>query len=299
MDRHGTLPKLTLAIAAKGPISVLPFLTAVADGRYGDAADVAIILAHDGLERIADAPARIVQLLIPPPNSVFHLWAAAVGKARTDYVAIMDAHSLPAPGWSKAVLEAVGGGGSGYYGPVEANYPPGDKRVIGYLVEYVQFHRPVAETLEDIPGNNLIIRRSLVPINADVLRRGFLKTALIDEWRDNGTPLPRLIPAAVVCHAKPFDWRRYVVRRFRHGRCYAARRLEKKPRPPRPWLVLMAPLLPFVRVLRIWRHVRRAPNFRSAFLRYFALILIAECGWSLGEFTGYVAGESQTGDLLD
>lgn len=299
MDRHGTLPKLTLAIAAKGMINARPFLTAVAEGRYGTAADVEIILAHDGLERIADAPARIVQLLLPPNYSIFHLWAAAIGEARTDYVAIMDAHSLPSPEWYEAMLDAICGGGSGYFGPVEASYPPGDNRVIGYLVEYVQFHRPIAETLEEIPGNNLIVRRSLISRDADFLRRGFVKSALIDAWRENGTPLPRLVPAAVVGHAKPFDWRRYVVRRFRHGRCYAAGRLEKKPRPPRPWLVLTSPLLPFVRVLRIWRHVRRMPHFRSAFLRYFALILIAESGWSLGEFTGYVAGEGQTGNLLD
>ena len=290
---------MTLAIAAKGLISARPFLTAVADGRYGTAADVEIVLAHDGLERIADAPARIVQLLLPTTNSIFHLWAAAIGEARTEYVAIMDAHSLPSPEWYKAMLEAISGGGAGYFGPVEASYPPGDNRVIGYLVEYVQFHRPIAETLEEIPGNNLIVRRSLLSRDADFLRRGFLKSALIDEWRENGTPLPRLVPAAVVCHAKPFDWRHYIVRRFRHGRCYAARRLEKKPRPPRPWLVLTSPLLPFVRVLRIWRHVRRVPRFRSAFLRYFALILIAESGWSLGEFTGYVAGEGKTGHLLD
>lgn len=293
------MPKLSLAIVAKELVDAGPFLTAVADGRYGDSADVEIILAHDGAERIAGAPERIVQIVRPPTDSIFHLWAAAIGQARADHVAIMDVHSLPTPAWHVAMLDAIAQGGSGYYGPVEASYPPDDYRVIGYLIEYVQFHRPIPDGFEEIPGNNLVVRRSLIPQDEEFSRRGFLKSALMAEWREEGLPLPRLVPAAVVCSAKPFDWRRYVVRRFRHGRCYAARRLEKRPRPPRLWLILTSPLLPFVRVLRIWKHVKRAQQFQAPFLRYFVPILIAESGWSLGELTGYLAGEGRTGALLD
>lgn len=299
MDRREPLPKVTLAIAAKGLVDAKPFLAAVEDGRYGSSADVEIILAHDGVDRIADAPARISQLMLPPTVSIFHLWAAAIGQARAEYVAIMDVYSLPSLEWHQAILDALGDNGSGYYGPVEACYGPGDARVIGYLAEYVQFHRPISEALGEIPGNNLIVRRSLISQDQDFVRRGFFKSALMAEWGENGTPLPRLVPVAAVYHAKPFDWRHYIVRRFRHGRCYAARRLEKKPRPPRLWFILTSPLLPFVRVLRIWRHVERVPKFRSALLRYFMPILIAETAWSLGELVGYVAGEGRSGQLLD
>lgn len=291
--------KLSLAIAAKGLADAAPFLAAVADGRYGDSEDVEIILAHDGSDRIAGVPGRIVQIVRPPTDSIFHLWAAAISRAQAEYVAIMDVHSLPAPEWREAMLGAIAEGGSGYYGPVESSYPPGDDRIIGYLVEYVQFHRPIPDGFDEIPGNSLVVRRSLIPQDEMFGRRGFVKSTLIADWRERGTPLPRLVPAAAVRHAKPFNWRRYVVRRFRHGRCYGARRLEKRPHPPRLWLMMISPLLPLVRVLRIWRHVTRLPQFQTPFLRYIGPILVAECGWSLGELTGYVAGEGGTGALLD
>lgn len=296
MDRLVASPELSLAIAAKGLCDATPFWAALRAGGFEERAGVEMILAHDGPAPFADAPPEVIQLLLPNDMSVFELWGAALTRANSPYVAIMDIHAPPCTDWLDEMLRKVREGGAGYFGAVEASYAPGDRRLIGYLVEYVQFHRPIAETMREIPGNNLVVRRDLL---ADSLDDGFSKTALMQDWAFEGRPPPVLVEDAVVGHCKPFNLWRYCIRRYRHGRCYAAQRVEMPQHPPRLWLGFMTPLLPLLRVWRIARHTIRVPTLRWPLLRFLIPILLAETAWSYGELLGYLAGEGDCRALLD
>jgi hypothetical protein len=107
------------------------------------------------------------------------------------------------------------------------------------------------------------------------------------------------VDEAVVLHDKPFDLGAYIVRRYRHGRCYAAQRREQPGAAPGWVLALLTPVLPLLRIWRIHGHAARIPGCRGAFWRYAPHILAAEAGWSFGELKGYLAGEGNTRAKLD
>ena len=221
-------------------------------------------------------------------SSLFELWAIAIERSNADWIAVLHADALPAPGWFAAIESAIASEGSrdGYWGPVEPGFGPGDPRLIGYLTEYVQFHRPLEPEMAEIPGSNLVIPRRRLDGGPD-----FSKTRLLGEGLS-----PKPIEDAVVLSSRPFSLLEYCSRRFRHGRSYAAKRT------PKLSLLVAIPMtlvLPFVRTARILRHAWRHPQFRLPSLRWLPHILIAETCWSAGELAGYATGNPGDSSALD
>ena len=220
--------------------------------------------------------------------SLFDLWGLAIAKSRSQWVAILHAHALPASGWFAAIQHAVETEGwkDGYWGPVEPRFDPTDPRMIGYLTEYCQFHRPLEPNLKEIPGSNLVLPRNKIEAEAD-----FSKTRLLREGL-----APRLVEDAIVLYARPLRFTDYCRRRFQHGRAFAATRT------PRLSLVAAVPLtaaLPFVRCARVVRHAWRHKDLRGASLRWLPAILATETCWSAGELTGYFTRRPGEAAALD
>ncbi len=296
-----SLPRLALAIAGKGAFDPAPFWQGLGADQPGFPAGVSIIFAHDGALPVPMPPiAGAVQMPLAGAP-VFALWGAAVASARhsdADYVAILDINSPPRSGWLAAMLRAIATGEDLYHGPVTADYAAGDRRIIGYLIEYAQFYPPVEPGMAEIAGNNVVIRTALAGQPERLRADGFFKTRLLAE-RPPSLPPPRRVDDAVVIHRKPFDTRPYIVRRCRHGRCYAADRATGWSLVLRLFYAASTPLLPAIRVWRIWTHARRRPAFRAAFVRHLPTIIAAETGWSAGEALGYLVGEGACRAYLD
>ncbi len=233
----------------------------------------------------------------PPPNvfvharvkaSLFDLWGVAIRKCEAPWVAVLHADALPAPGWFTAIQRAIERDDSadGYWGPVEPGFGPSDKRMIGYLAEYVQFHRPLQSALKEVPGSNLVLPRGRFDREGD-----FSKTRLVLQGL-----APRRVEDAIVIYDRPFDFDQYCGRRFRHGRAYAAARS------PRLSLFAALPLtavLPLVRTGRILRHAWRHRGMRVASLRWLPAIMFAEIFWSAGELAGYIGRIPSDSSAID
>lgn len=222
------------------------------------------------------------------PRSVFQLWGAGIRRASASHVAILDIHCPPSGRWIESVIAALNQGIDVGFGPVEPAYGAQDPRMVGYLTEYVQFHRPIAPGMLEVAGNNLFILRTLAVQAMTRPEDGFVKTASLAVLKP-----PDLLADAVVLHGKPFTLTGYCRRRFRHGRAFGARRSGWR------LAALGMPALPLVRVWRVWQHARRVPICASAFGRFWAQILIAETAWSAGECLGYLAGRAQSEAELD
>ncbi|MEO8454770.1 MAG: hypothetical protein ABI454_06395 [Sphingomicrobium sp.] len=237
------------------------------------------------------APATVPQGLnvhVKANASLFDLWGLAIAQSRSEWVAILHADALPGPGWFSAIQRAIDTEGwkDGYWGPVEPRFGPSDRRMISYLTEYCQFHRPLDPSLKEIPGSNLILPRKRIEATED-----FSKTRLLQQGL-----APRLVEDAVALYARPFRFRDYRGRRFRHGRAFAAART------PRLSVTAAVPLtaaLPFVRCARIVRHAWRHKDLRRASVRWLPAILAAETCWSAGELTGYVTRRLGDASALD
>src|SRR5207253_7736059 len=137
---------------------------------------------------------------------LFELWGVAIARSRSEWIAILHADALPAPGWFAAIDQAIARDArpDGYMGAVEPRFGPLDPRMIGYLTEYVQFHRTLDPRLREVPGNNLVLPRARLEPSDDLERNGFSKTRLLQQGLS-----PKPVEAAVVLYARPFRLREY------------------------------------------------------------------------------------------
>jgi hypothetical protein len=268
------LTSLALAIAVKGEWDADRLLEDLRNAGLNDATEIQI--ACDPEHAPVSAPAGLT-IHAQANASLFDLWGLAIARAQSDWVAVLHGDALPAPGWLAAMDRAIGAEGwkDGYWGPVEPRFGPSDQRMVGYLTEYCQFHRPLNPDGKEVPGSNLVLPRERIEAAKD-----FSKTRLLRQGFS-----PRPVEDAIVLYARPYEFQAYCGRRFRHGRAYAAART------PRPSLILIVPMtvaLPFVRTARILRHAWRHKELRLASLRWLPEILVAETCWSAGEFAGYL-----------
>lgn len=292
--RSGTLPRLSLAVAAKGWFDAEALCKSLRAQDVALMRSTEVIVAYDGIETIELIERQGFGQLALTGANPFQLWGAAISRSSGDYVAILDANAPPRPGWLTAMFRALESNAVAYHGAVDAGYAPDDPRLIGYLVEYVQFHLPIADDMAEIPGNNLVIRRDVLPGFDELEHAGFTKTGLLGALQGAGR-----VAAAVVEHRKPFDTRSYIVRRYRHGRCYGADRVAGTGILRRMALAALTPLLPVVRVWRIAVHTQRVPRYRRAFVSFLPIILAAETAWSWGELCGYLGGSGGCERFLD
>lgn len=220
--------------------------------------------------------------------SLFDLWTAAIAHGQSSWVAILHADALPAPGWFAAMQRAIESDAwpDGYWGSVEPGIAVSDNRMVGYLTEYCQFHRPADPRMKEVPGCNLVLPRARIGIAGC-----FSKTRLLEQGLS-----PKPIADAVVTYTRPFRISAYCRRRFRHGRAFAAARA---PRLSLIHVLCLSAVLPFVRTARILSHAWRHDELRLASLRWLAMIFLAESCWSAGELVGYVTHEAGRMSALD
>jgi hypothetical protein len=285
---------LALLFAAKGVCDAAALNRMLEMSGVLDRPEVEVHILGDGTTRLHPPPPDGVRLhLAAETLSVFRLWETGIGRTMARYVAILDAQYVPAPGWLDAVLDRLDDSPAAFFGPVEPAYSAQDVRIIGYLTEYVQFHRQIIATTTEVAGANLILPRTATGDPAELAAHGFVKTALL------GRMTPELAPDCLVIHHKTFALGPYRRRRYRHGRAYAAHRLTQPGAPPRLAAALFTPILPFLRLTRIHRHARRVETCRGAFWRFWPHLLWVEAGWSAGEFVGYLTGRGGDESLID
>ncbi len=224
---------------------------------------------------------------------VFRQWRAGLDHARGRYLAILDARCPPQAGWPAAVAAAIATQQPVFFGPVICEASAADACMVGYLSEYVQFLPPIDAANREVPGNNVIFTRDLVD---DAVRSlpEFHKTFFIERVRAAGVPVARL-DAAVVRYLKHYAFGHYLRRRHAHGRQYAALRVGRFVRAR----LLLTPLLPLLRLRRLWAATRAKPAARAALLRHFAPVLLSEIAWSAGEAAGYLTRRGAAEHLLD
>ena len=293
--------KLSLAVAAKGNCQPLPFLKALDTDGMVAAPDVEVHITHDAPWPVAREPlaANIHLHYCPGVGSIHKLWGLAIAHGASDYVAVLDVHCPPAPGWFWRVSVEMERGCLLFYGSVNPGHPSNDRRIVGYITEYAQFRTPLDSGLDEVPGNNVVFHRPLLDRPEWLIREGFVKTFLIWRLRNEDKLSANRFDDMSVSYQKPFSLGRYLKRRFLHGRCFAACRFDTADQPPR-WVCLgFTPLLPALRLWRIYVAVRPHRDLLTAALRFAHLVTLSELAWSAGEFVGYLSGNRKPCEHLD
>lgn len=276
---------LALAIAVKGAWNADRLLQDLLDAGLDESTEVHVACDPEH----AQASPAMLKIHSRAHASLFELWDVAIAASEAPWVAILHVDGVPAPGWFAAMKAAIDREGwpDGYWGPVEPRFAGADRRMVGYLTEYAQFHRPLEPRPSEVPGSNLVISRARIDASRTAQGNAFSKTRLLEHGL-----APKPIEDAVILYSRRLTFSDYCGRRFRHGRAYAAGRTARL---ARPMLIALTAALPLVRAARVARHAWRHKALRLPTLYWLPAILLAETFWSAGELTGYVTRRG--GDL--
>ncbi len=262
---------------------------------------------HDRLELVIVAPSREVLDLDAHELDGFHGFrvvetgtvrsvaagnAAGVREASAPVVVFAEDHSYPQPGWAEALIAAHREPWAAV-GPVVANGNPRSAvSWADFLPGYGPWLDPTPGGVVDyLPGHNSSYKRDLLlELGPELEPMLNAESVLHWELQARGHRL-YLEPAAKTRH---FNFSRlsiYLRATFLHARTFAAERARAG-----RWGLLCRlayatawPLIPLVRLRRVFRDVRRAPS-RGVLPRVLPPVLLGLAVSALGEATGYLLG---------
>lgn len=225
----------------------------------------------------SNASLRVV--ITPGLRSIPQLRRDAVAATGAEFVVITEDHCTFPPGWlSRLVAEAERGAIAG------AGVLNGRTSWVGwaqYFTRYSSFLPPLpAGPIDHLPGTNACYPRAVFERYGHLIEDGFWE-AEFNAGARKTTPLVSVEDCDVTQHQDRGAFE-FVALRFRHGRCYGARRQD------RHWG--RVPLIP---AILCWRAARAVFGKRRHGWRLLAvspLVLLYFCAWAAGEAVGYALG---------
>ena len=218
----------------------------------------------------------------------------AIGAARGDIVAFIDADCIAAQDWIDAVVTAHREGHKAVGGVIGNGNPKSYVGWAAYLLEYVQWMPGTsAGFTDDVAGANMSYDRDLFERFGRFLE-GCYGSDTEFHWRmaSEGVSI-RFDPRILIWHRNIEDVRRFIGHEFEHGFGFARIRAGFKTYSPMRRLAYTA-LMPLV-ATKIFLNIglltvlRRRNFFR--FLSVAPLLFLGATAWSFGEAKGYLAGK--------
>lgn len=216
---------------------------------------------------------------------------AGIRGAGAPVVAFVEDHSFPAHGWAEALIQAHRQPWAAV-GPVMANANP-DSLVswANLIIEYGEWLDPSPAGVRDhLPGHNGSYKRSILLEYGPALE-DLMEAESILQWdlRAKGHQL-YLDPAVKTYHqnfSAMFSW---IPLRFHGGRLFAASRAHRWSPWKRCVYAASAPLIPFVRLRRLVRELRRPGRKRDLLPRILPVLIAGLVLDGAGELVGYAFG---------
>lgn len=302
-DEKRAAPRLSVVFATAGPFATLARTIAHLRRQTVRAAIELVIVAPSrdrlALDRAAVAEFAAVRVVETEAfRSVGRANAAGVRAAAAPVVALAEDHCFPDADWAERLLAAHDGPWAAV-GPGVRNANPGSAvSWADLLIGYGPWLLPApARDADFLPGHNSSYKRDLLLALGERLEeRMEAETLLHWELRAAGHRL-RFEPAAAVAHTNFSLWRSWLPAQLHNGRLFAG--LRARGRSP-GWRALYAagsPLIPAVRLLRIWRGLPSKEIRRRAVAALPALAVGLAVD-ALGQLLGYAFGAGAARDRV-
>ncbi|MCS7047741.1 MAG: glycosyltransferase [Verrucomicrobiae bacterium] len=230
----------------------------------------------------------------PSVRSVGHGNAVGVMSARAPIVLFAEDHAFPLSDCAERLLAAhqrpvvaVGPG-------IECANPVNAVSWADLIIGYGPWLVPAREgPVEFLPGHNSSYKRSALLRYGDQLP-AFLEAETLLHWdmRQRGEVL-WLEPRARVRHTNFARWDVWLGAMFHGGRVFAAARASRWDWRRRAMFVVGSPLIPVVRMWRLWSAVRRVGRWSA--LPALAVGLTAD---GVGQCCGYLLGAGRSAELV-
>lgn len=243
----------------------------------------AVPLSAEGLTR--------VRTLSIEGDSYDRAEACAVQAATAPWVVFALPSGHPEPGYVDAVKAAAESGEWGVVGPAISICAPrnGWSWTVSWILYGPWLHDPPRGEMASVAGHHSLFRREALLALGEELE-GWLVAGepLLGELRKRGHRF-LLEPAAVVDIAAASSAGEFVECVFRNARLFAGKRCRKWPVVRRLVYGVGSPLIPLVRLPRIWAQIRRAGRQREAWPRL-PFLLAGLAISAAGEMLGYLGG---------
>lgn len=241
----------------------------------------------DDSARIARASSPRVRVLpLPEGTLVPALWGAGLREARGRVVAFTIGQCIVEPGWARALLDGVRGGAVGVGGRLAVRRGTGATGRATFYLRYSAWLSVPDGPVPEIAGDNAAYDLAALRGVRDSENAPFWEVEAHARFRQLGQRLV-IHPGATAWFSDDTSLGTMAARRFAHGRHSGTFRVESGIR-TRWQMVLGAPLVPLVLLVRVARRVVRAPGHLPGFVSSLGAFMVLAVAWAAGEAVGGV-----------
>jgi hypothetical protein len=245
------------------------------------------------VDRAVLARAAACQVVtIPHFDTAAHGWAAGVRRAQAPIAVLCEDHSFPEPQWAESLI-AEHTGQWAAVAPMMYNGNPGTSvSWANFLLCFLEWFLPVhAGAVPSGPGHNTCYRRSALGPWEDSLETWFNPERVLHlEMQARGLKILQSQRAAThhVNISRPGS---YLAHSFHGGRLFGGSRSAPWSKPKALLYACAFPLVPLVRLRRIFAHLNTPERRRRARLpSALPWIVAGLVSHAVGEAIGYVVG---------
>jgi hypothetical protein len=294
------MPKLSVVIAAQDAGPVLDrCIAALLEQRNAPEMEILVVGCNREAEFRSASLERIRFLRADSPVSVPALWTLGIHAAAGDIVALTIENCVPELDWAARMVSAHRTECAAAGGAIEPNANAGIADWAIYFCRYSNYMLPFpARFLDDLAADNCSYKRQELDSVMHLAGDGFWEALIHADMRKAGRKL-YCDPGIVVRWAGGISFSRFLSRRFRHGRYFAARRSMGFSSGQRVVRAIGAPAVPLLLLNRIATRTRNKGRHFRSFLISLPLILCFLASWAAGEGIGYLTGAPAAAAPLD
>ena len=255
--------------------------------------DAEILVADassDESARLARATLPQARVLSAPAGTLVPaLWGAGLREARGRVVAFTIAQCVVERGWARALLDGISAGAAGVVGRLGVRRDATATARATFYLRYSAWLSAPDGPAHEIAGDNAAYDRESLLSVRESSGTPFWEVEAHARLRAAGRTLA-IHPGATAWFNDDSALATMAARRFAHGRHSGSFRVRNGIR-TRWQMVLGAPLVPFVLLVRVGRRVARARGHMVGFVSSLGAFFVLATAWAAGEaIGGFTAG---------
>ena len=220
--------------------------------------------------------------------------AEGLKQSRGRIIAMTEDHALPADDWVRKVLAAHEQPYAVIGGAVQNAVDTPLNRA-WYYCDFGRYGLPLeSKKAVYVTDVNLAYKREALMAVQEVWIEAYHETAVHSAIRSRGGSLFLDGRMVVFQKRRAMPFRRAVSERVEWGRVFAETRSKDLSPLRRLMFAAGTPLLPAVLLARAFRHMRRQRQTLRSLTSTLPAAFLLLCGWSCGEFIGYLAGKAKS-----
>ena len=242
--------------------------------------------------------ARVQIVEVCTIHSIGRANAAGIRRATAPVIALAEDHCFPEPQWAENLIKAHRGPWAAV-GPAVCNANP--KSAVSWADLFIGYGPWLSPTIgreaDFLPGHNTSYKRAhLLAYGAELESMMEAETLLHWDLRANGHRL-FLDPSVQVAHINFSLWRSWLPVQFYNGRLFAGARVRKMAFWKRALFIAGSPVIPALRIWRIWKALSDGEQ-RRRFLVCAHALAIGLLLDGVGQLVGYAAGVGRAVDQV-